>query len=99
MSSFISDCVNSDILKCLLNKSPCTCAARNGHLKCLQNARNKGCDWDELTCNEAAKNGHLKCLKWALENHCPFDTETIFMEAARASRMNILKWLKDSEYS
>ena len=54
-------------------------AAFNGHLECLQYARENGCPWDlinedndddtvEHACSNAAFNGHLECLKYAHEN-------------------------------
>ena len=48
----------------------CCFAARGGHLKVLQWARQNGCDWDWNTCSAAAGGGHLEVLKWARTNGC-----------------------------
>ncbi len=52
----------------------CPCAAYNGHLSCLKNAReHHHLPWGEHTCAYAAQNGHLDCLKYAHEHGCAWD--------------------------
>ena len=50
--------------------------ATNGHLACLQYAREHGCPWDIRTCGSAALQGHLACLAYAHEHGCPWDVST-----------------------
>ena len=71
----------------------CKKAARYGHLKVLQWARNEGCAWSLRTCTVAAVNGHLDVLKWARTNGCPWDERTCTL-AARGGHLDVLKWAR-----
>ena len=84
------------------NEWTCAKAARNGHLKILQWARDcsiheQPCPWNEWTCADAALGGHLEVLKW-LRSHgdlsCPWDEWTCTY-AAGNGHLEVLKWLRD----
>jgi len=71
-----------------------TVAARNGHLKLLQWAREHGCPWNEWTCWKAAEGGHLEVLQWAREHHCPWDEWTCW-KAAEGGHLEVLQWARE----
>lgn len=56
--------------------STCKRAAFDGHLQCLDYAREHGCPWDFQTCAVAARNGNMNCLAYAHERGCPWDVRT-----------------------
>ena len=41
----------------------CEVAARCGQLEELQQLRENGCPWDEVTCSAAAQGGHLEVMQ------------------------------------
>ena len=66
----------------------CSAAAQNGHLNCLQFAREQGYGWDDNVTLEAAKNGHYECLKYAFQQKCPADLKKCMNAAVRAREKN-----------
>jgi hypothetical protein len=40
-------------------------AAKSGNLEMLKWARERGCEWDEMTSTGASAGGHLDMLTWA----------------------------------
>ena len=77
-----------------LKISPCSVAAKYGHLSCLKWLRKNGCDWNAGTCSSAAGNGHLSCLKWARENGCDWDKWT-YIGAQRSLNTDVLNFVID----
>ena len=73
----------------------CAKAARDGHLKVLQWARENGCEWDSDTCSEAARGGHLEVLQWARENGCEWDAYTC-RAAAEGGHLEVLQWAREN---
>ena len=68
--------------------------AGNGHLNCLQQAREYGCEWDWTTTSYAAAAGHFECLKWAHENGCEWNYLTTG-RAASDGHFECLKWARE----
>jgi len=50
----------------------CARAAKGGHLKVLQWARENHCPWDSETCQMAHENRHEEVLRWAIKHGCPY---------------------------
>jgi hypothetical protein len=71
------------------------CAARGGHLRVLEWARENECPWYEGTCAYAAKGGHLEILKWARENGCPWNAATCAY-AADGGHLEVLEWAREN---
>jgi hypothetical protein len=71
----------------------CAMAAYGGQLAVLQQARQRGCPWDETKCSEAAGSGHLGVLQWARQHGCPWDADTC-IEAACGGHLNVLRWAR-----
>ncbi len=69
----------------------CTAAALDGHLECLVDAYERGCNWYADTCGSAAEGGHLDCLVYAHENGCKWDSRTC-TAAARNGHLACLQY-------
>jgi hypothetical protein len=67
------------------------CAARDGHLKLIQELHAVGCPWDAWTCAYAAQSGHIEVVQWARENGCPWDKWTC-RYARERGHTELLQW-------
>ena len=76
----------------------CAGLAAYGHLECLKEAHENGCQWNEMTCIYAAEGGHLACLKYAHENGCPWpwDHPGVCNLAAEGGHLECLKYAHEN---
>ena len=70
-------------------------AARSGHLRVLQWAREHNCPWDSNTCCHAARAGQL-VLHSARENDCPWDWWACTY-AAMDGQLEVLQWMREND--
>jgi len=71
-------------------------AVAGGHLSVLQwlyDRSHARPSWDATTCAVAVQHGHLHILQWLKAQNCPWDS-SVWWEAMRPTRANILAWLK-----
>ena len=68
----------------------------NGHLNCLQWARQNGCDWNSSTCYVAAENGHLSCLQWARQSGCDWDRNVCLSVANNKGHSHVVEWINST---
>lgn len=54
----------------------CICAARAGHLRCLEYLLSKTNLADSVVCQTVAQNNHLDCLRYSVERGCEVDALT-----------------------
>ncbi|AGO85696.1 Ankyrin repeat domain containing protein [Pandoravirus salinus] len=58
-------------------------AATFGHIHCLADARERGCQWGPDLCVAAAANGRLAALVWLRRQGCPWDDDVCRGAASR----------------
>jgi hypothetical protein len=73
----------------------CRDAAENGHLNCLQCARENGCDWDIWVCTFAAARGHLNILQWARDNGYDWDIDFCLDCAIENNHSHVVEWINE----
>jgi hypothetical protein len=60
-------------------------AAMNGHLDCLQFARESGYPWIDALTRAAASGNHLDCLKYCIDQGCSYNKETLDFAASNGA--------------
>jgi len=88
---------------CLNSTAGCSIAAKHGHFEILKYLRSKGCDWSQVAYMRAAENGHFDILQYLCKDEYDSLDEDgyvfkrnslICAYAAKAGRLDILKWLR-----
>lgn len=75
--------------------SSCTfMSAKEGYMKCLKYAHEKGCEWDERSCTTAAFRGYLDIMKYTHENGCKMDSSIIQLSEWKRLQRNEFDCLK-----
>jgi len=71
-------------------------AARSGHLRVLQWAREHHCPWNWATPARPLRAGTWRLLRWARGHDCPWDSDTCEY-AAKAGQLEVLQWVREND--